>query len=94
MGEVRALLSATSIRWRGLQLYGRTGETDFRTTWTRPGCGKDRRDEADTGAGVSGLGSGVKSLLQTRAGASGGKEGISVPSCEAPGFSGVLQSSS
>ena len=51
--------------------WGCTGETDFRTTWTRPGSGRDRRDEADAGAGLSELGSGAKLLLQTRAGGAG-----------------------
>ena len=90
MGEVRALLSATSIRWRGPQLYGRTGETDFMTTWTKPGRGRDKRDEADAGAGLSGLGSGANKSRSRF----GGKEGIRVSGCEAPGSSWVLRSSS
>ena len=60
------------------------------TTWTKPGRGRDRRDEADAGAGLSGLGSGANKSGSRF----GGKEGISLPSCEASGFSGVLQSSS
>ena len=69
---------------------GCTGEMDVRTTWTRPGSGRDRRDEADAGAGLSGLGSGAKILLQTRAGA--GLGGRTVSACRgvrclgSPGF--------